>query len=286
MLRKTSGSVVCPSCGSLVGVNDEKCYTCGRTNPGLWGFAPLLRQLGNDFGFVPLAVGACVLMYVLSLLMTGSAAMQGGGGMLGILSPSTDALFVLGASGEIPVVSIGRWWTIFTAGWLHAGLLHILFNMMSLRTLGPLLVDLIGPGRMIIVYVLSGAAGFLWTSLAGSVLPPLPLLHGAGFTVGASAAICGLLGAVLHYGRQSGSSMIHEQAKSWAISMLVYSFLPGIDLMAHVGGFAGGYLISAMLNPLTKERGDHMLIAIGLLVLTLVAIVYSVIQGLMILQAA
>ena len=45
--RRTSGSVVCPSCGSLVGVRDDKCYNCGRSNPGLWGFAPLLRQLGR-----------------------------------------------------------------------------------------------------------------------------------------------------------------------------------------------------------------------------------------------
>ena len=54
--RQTTGSVVCSSCGSLVGVRDEKCYNCGRRNPGLWGFAPLLRSLGNDLGFVPLVV--------------------------------------------------------------------------------------------------------------------------------------------------------------------------------------------------------------------------------------
>ena len=41
--RKTEGSVVCPSCGSLVGVRDDKCYSCGRANPGLWGFAPAIR---------------------------------------------------------------------------------------------------------------------------------------------------------------------------------------------------------------------------------------------------
>ena len=60
--RQKTGSVVCPSCGSLVGVNDEKCYTCGRRNPGLWGFAPLLRGLGNDFAFVPLVVYACAAL--------------------------------------------------------------------------------------------------------------------------------------------------------------------------------------------------------------------------------
>ena len=50
--RQRTGSVVCASCGSLVGVNDDRCYTCGRRNPGLWGYGPLLRRLGNDLGFV------------------------------------------------------------------------------------------------------------------------------------------------------------------------------------------------------------------------------------------
>ena len=54
--RQTSGSVVCTSCGSLVGVRDESCLNCGRRNPGLWGFAPLLRSLGHDLGFVQLVM--------------------------------------------------------------------------------------------------------------------------------------------------------------------------------------------------------------------------------------
>ena len=70
--RRTTGSVVCPSCGSLVGVRDDRCYTCGRANPGMWGFAPLLRQLGNDFGFVPFVLGASATVYVLTLLMSGN----------------------------------------------------------------------------------------------------------------------------------------------------------------------------------------------------------------------
>jgi membrane associated rhomboid family serine protease len=43
---------VCPGCGSLVGVNDETCYNCGRWNPSLWGLSPLVRRLGQDLGFV------------------------------------------------------------------------------------------------------------------------------------------------------------------------------------------------------------------------------------------
>src|SRR3712207_2834162 len=68
--RQTTGSVVCASCGSLVGVNDEKCYSCGRRNPGLWGFGPSLRRFGNDLGFVGLVVYGCGVMYVATLLMS------------------------------------------------------------------------------------------------------------------------------------------------------------------------------------------------------------------------
>ena len=84
--RRTTGSVVCPSCGSLVGVRDEKCYTCGRANPGLWGFGPVLRQLGADLGFIPLVIGACSLLYALTLLVSGSEIQIAGGGM-SILAP-------------------------------------------------------------------------------------------------------------------------------------------------------------------------------------------------------
>ena len=68
--RKTEGSVLCTACGVLVGVNDPTCYNCGRRNPGLWGFAPVLRALGNDLGFVNLVTGATIIMYVLSLVMS------------------------------------------------------------------------------------------------------------------------------------------------------------------------------------------------------------------------
>ena len=125
--RKTEGSVVCPSCGSLVGVNDDKCYSCGRANPGMWGFAPVIRALGRDMGFVPLIIGVSIVVYGLALLASGGNILGGGG--LNILSPSTGALLWFGASGRFPVFNLGQWWTVLSAGWLHAGLLHILFNM-------------------------------------------------------------------------------------------------------------------------------------------------------------
>src|SRR3970040_1401209 len=68
--RQTSGSVICTSCGVLVGVNDETCYNCGRRNPGLWGYAPAIRALGGDLGFVPFVIGTCVVLYALTLIFS------------------------------------------------------------------------------------------------------------------------------------------------------------------------------------------------------------------------
>jgi membrane associated rhomboid family serine protease len=272
--------VVCPSCGSLVGVRDDKCYSCGRANPGLWGFGPLLRQLGADLGFGPFVIGTSATLYVLSLLLSGSAIRMDG--LMSMLAPSTPVLFLFGASGAIPVFSFGRWWTVLSAGWLHAGLLHIGFNMYYVRLFGPATADIIGPARTVIIYVVAGVCGFLLSSFAGAFLGwmPIPFLRGAGFTVGASAPIFGLLGALLHYGRSS-SSMMKQQVMSFVVPFFIFGLImPGVDNYAHAGGFAGGYMTSAFLNPMTRERGDHLLIAMALLGATALSIIASILTGL------
>ena len=271
--RKTTGSVVCPNCGSLVGVRDEKCYSCGRANPGLWGFAPALRELGADFGFVPLVIGACVLMYLASLLLSG-----GNVGMSGfaILSPSGRAICSLGASGAIPMFYLQEWWTVLSATWLHGGLLHILFNMMAVRNIGPTAVEIIGPARTVIVYVIGGACGFLLSSVMPYLPLRIPFFGGSGFVVGASASLFALVGALVHYGRASGSSLIRTEMTRYALFLFIsVMFIPRIDNNAHLGGFLGGYATSWFLNPLTRERGDHMIIAVLCLVATALAVVAS-----------
>ena len=66
--RQKSGSVVCPSCGRLVGVSEAKCPFCGRASPGMFGFAQALRKLGSGLGVVEMVVGGCVLLYLLTLV--------------------------------------------------------------------------------------------------------------------------------------------------------------------------------------------------------------------------
>jgi rhomboid protease GluP len=277
--RKTSGSVVCTSCGSLVGVNDEACYTCGRRNPSLWGFSPVLRSLGHDMGFVPLVVTGCIGLFASMLLASGGAI--GMSGPFSFLSPNLASQFLFGASGGIPVFGYGRWWTVLSAGWLHGGLLHILFNMMWVRQLGPACADLYGAGRMVIIYTVAGIAGFAASSFAWLLFRGIPILGGAGYTVGASASIFGLLGAMVFYGNRSGSSLIRREALGYALAMGVFGLImPGIDNWAHAGGFAGGYLAGRILDPLKPERIDHLLIAVVCVLATMAAIAASILHGL------
>lgn len=280
--RQTGGSVVCPSCGSLVGVRDAECYNCGRRNPGMWGFTAVVRRLGQDLGFTNLALGACAALYLLTLVVGG---VQTGGGILSLLSPRGETLFVFGASGAIPVFQYGRWWTPLSAGWLHGGLLHIGFNLFWLRQLGPTMGELYGPGRSIVVYVVSSTVGFLFSSLAGQYLYAVPLLRGAGLTVGASAAIFGWLGALVHFGRRTGSRELSRQILGFAIPMFIIGLLlPIMDNWAHLGGFATGWALSFLFDPAKPERVDHLLLGLLCLALSALAIVVSVIQGLPLVQ--
>ena len=267
--------MICTSCGVLVGVNDDKCYNCGRRNPGLWGYAPALRALGGDLGFLPFVIGTCIVIYALTLLASRGNIGMGG---LALFSPSQPALLTFGESGAIPVFVLGRWWTVLSAGWLHGGVLHLLFNMLALRQIGPATAELFGPGRMVIIYTVGSIAGFALSSFAGAFFRGF--LQGGIYTVGASASIAGLVGAILAYGHRSGSGMARSYANSVIIQLVLIGFLmPAIDNYAHAGGLAGGYLVARLLDPLKPERIDHIVIALVCLGLSLLSIVWSVVNS-------
>jgi rhomboid protease GluP len=238
----------------------------------------VLRRLGNDLGFTSIVIGGCAALYLLTLAASGGHI--GMGGLFSMLAPSPQALFLFGASGAMPVFGAGRWWTILSASWLHGNLLHILFNMMWVRQLAPATGELFGASRLVIIYTVAGATGFLASSVAGYVLPNVPIIGGASFTIGASAAIFGLLGAMVLYGHRTGSSHIGRQAWSWAVILFAFGiFMPGVDNWAHAGGFVGGYVTASLLDPLKQERTDHLLIALGCIVATLASVIASVVQG-------
>lgn len=276
--RQTTGSVVCRSCSLLVGVNDAECYHCGAKNPGLWGYAPLLKSLGNDLGFVYIVSGGCALLYLLTLAFDPGGVHSGG--ILSLLSPSGPSLFVFGAAGAIPVFGYHRWWSLLSAGWLHGSLLHIGLNLYWVFQIAPLAAEMYGAGRTVIIYTVASVVGFFASSVFGYLLPGVPLIGGAHLTIGASAALFGLLGALVYTGRRGGSSMMSRQIQSLAIVFFIFGFLvPGVDNWAHAGGFLGGYLTGRWLDPMAPEKLDHLVGAVVCLALTALSIVVSVVTA-------
>jgi len=270
--RQRTGSVICPSCGKLVGVQDKECFNCGRRNPGMWGFAALFRGAGNILEFGSIVMWGCAALYVATLLIDPRGIRMSG---MSILAPSLNSLLVFGASGAVPVFGMGRWWTVLSAAWLHGGLLHIVFNLLWVRQLAPAASELYGASRTVIIYTIASITGFLLSSFAG--LAPIPFLGGAAFTVGASAPIFGLLGALVVYGRRGGSSHISGQAMTYAVVLFVFGFLmQGVDNFAHLGGFLGGYATARWLDPLRPERTDHLVVAVICIALTVLSILASV----------
>ena len=249
--RQRSGSVLCPGCGSLVGVNDDVCLTCGRRKPGLFGFAALLRKTGEDMGFLTLVLGACGLLFVATL----ASSQEIGSGSFDFLSPDSYALIRFGGTGAFPVFRLGRWWTVLSYAWLHGGLVHIVFNMMAARDLIPATAHLYGAARTVILYTAAAIGGGALTSGLAHYEIGVPfLLPGSHLTIGASGSIFGLLGALAYYARRSGSRAIGELIGRWIVMGLAFGLVARADNSAHLGGLAVGYLLGRWLDPLLPER--------------------------------
>lgn len=263
-------SVLCPNCGRLISAKAAECIHCGMKNPNLWGLSGFLRGLfGQETSFIPAISGVCIGLYVLCLLMDPSAIFRSSG-LLGFLSPSSASLNRLGMTGAMAMVR-GEWWTLFTAIYLHGGILHILFNVLWIRQLGPVVEDLFGVARAFVIFTLSGVFGFLISNYAYVLSFFIP------FTIGASGSIFGLLGALVYYGRRRGGTFgaaVYRQMGQWALVLFIFGFLfPGINNFAHAGGFVGGYGAAALLgfSERSKERVVHYALALLCLVATAVA---------------
>ena len=256
--------MLCPDCGQLISVNAEVCIHCGRRNPGLWGLMPVFRQWLGGFGFEQSAIAVCVILYIIGVLLDPAAILQPRG-FLGLLSPSPQSLYDLGATGTFPLQQ-GRWWTLITAIYLHGGILHIFFNLLWLRQLAPTVEEFFGTSRLILIFTLSGVIGFVASSM-----------FGVPFTIGASGSIFGLLGAMVYYGRSRGGTFgaaVYRQIGQTALVLFIFGFvMPGVNNWAHAGGFVGGYL-TAMGVGYTERRSEnftHQILALGAVALTIIS---------------
>jgi membrane associated rhomboid family serine protease len=137
-----------------------------------------------------------------------------------------------------PLVANGDWWRLITSAFLHANLLHIAFNMYFLWFVGSAVEAALGRGRFLAVYLISGLAG----SAGALVLTP------TSYTVGASGALFGLLGAALVLERQR-SYVLGGSAAGLILINLILSFsLSNISIGGHIGGLIGGILCALVLS--------------------------------------
>ena len=247
--RQRAGvAMLCPGCRKLLNRDAPFCPHCGLQRPGAWWKRLALRGWLHDPNqVVKVLIGINAAMYVISLLVSPRSA-QVSFDLLTTLSPSNQSLLQLGATGTIPIDQLQRWWTLLSANYLHGGILHILFNMLALRQLIPLVGHLYGINRLIVLYTLTGVAGF-WVSYVA----------GVPFTIGASAALCGLIGATLYYGKSRGGlfgEAIYRQIGGWAIGIFVIGLLiPGINNWGHGGGMVAGALLGFLVG--YRERGEE-----------------------------
>jgi rhomboid protease GluP len=190
---------------------------------------------------------------------------------LTFLSPSDKSLLLLGATGTVPIDRLHRWWTLVSAGFLHGGILHIFFNMAALRQLASLVNREFGAYRMFVIYTVSGIIGFLISYLAGISL-----------TIGASASVCGLIGALLYYGKSRGGiygRRLYRQIFTWVIFLAAFGLMvPGINNWGHGGGILAGIGVGFLLGYQEKKKENiiHKIFAAVCAIVTLAVLMWAV----------
>ncbi|GAB4503096.1 MAG: rhomboid family intramembrane serine protease [Anaerolineales bacterium] len=169
--------------------------------------------------------------------------------LLSQFSLGYDLPVVLGVKAN-DAIRAGQWWRFFTPILLHGSILHIGFNMYALLTFGSGLERHYGHGRFLLLYLLSGFAGGVFSFLLTE-----------DYSIGASGAIFGLIGAegiFLYLNRRLFGDQVKAQINNIVFIVVVNLFLglsPGIDNWAHIGGLLGGLVFAWFAGPRWNVAG-------------------------------
>jgi len=269
-MDRRSGPVICGRCHRIIGAEDRICPWCGAGRPGF--VSSIIRGGIDGEVLVRWILWGNVGYYLLSVLISGGSSPLN---PFSFLSPDQQSLFILGATGTIPIDRFGRHETLIAASWLHGGILHLVFNLMALRQIAPWVSREFGPSRMFIIYTGGGITGFILSYLAG-----IP------FTIGASAAVCGLIGSLLYYGKSRGGfygGAVYRVVSGWVFGLFLFGLIvPGINNWGHGGGILGGILIAWLLGyeERSPESSLHRAIAVVAGVVTVTVLGWGVFQAL------
>jgi membrane associated rhomboid family serine protease len=238
---------ICPDCMTSTPVG-MRCPECARDR------TQVRRVTTGSFGqgaepATYVLIGLNVLAFLASVLGGGSAtSLSGGGGLIN--------------DGGLNAVAIdvgGEWWRIITSGFLHAGAIHLAFNMFALYVLGSLLEPAIGTPRFVGIYVVSLLAG----ACGALIVSPNDL------TVGASGAVFGLMSAAFIMARHRGFEQVASQIGMFVVLNLVFTFAASstISVGGHVGGLIGGAVAALVVAGFERARMPNRLpIEIGVMI--------------------
>ena len=249
-------SILCPNCRKLISTSESKCPFCGTAKPGSWyKNNAWTRGFRDPNQMIKTIIAVNVGMFILSILFNPREA-----GFtpnpLTFLSPSGSSLELLGATGLVPIKNYQRYWTLVSASFLHGGILHIFFNMVAFRQLALVVNREFGLYRMFAIYTLSGIFGY-WISYLFDVY----------WTIGASASVCGLVGAILYYGKSRGGiygRALYKQIAMWVVFLFIFGFMvPGINNWGHGGGLLAGIGLGYLLGYQEKRKENlfHKMLA-------------------------
>ena len=186
-----------------------------------------------------------------------------------ILSVFNDAILPMFAVNRELIVNFNQYYRLFTGMFLHAGILHLLFNMYALYIIGMQLESFLGKAKYLIVYLLSGIGASM-----------LSIFFSNSFSVGASGAIFGLMGALLYFGyhyRVYLDSVVKSQIIPLIILNLILGFtISGVDNWAHIGGLVSGILATMAVGVKYKSTRFEMINGVILYLIYIVFIGYMV----------
>ncbi|GIE96562.1 rhomboid family intramembrane serine protease [Paractinoplanes rishiriensis] len=238
---------ICPDCmhEASVGHQCPECVAEGKKSqrPARTAFGG--SRAGRAGYVTRTLLGINIAVMVLSAIVGGSRAMAGSGGWFGLMGSGTEvtrwgevlgyAPYVLG--GEVHGIAAGEWWRLFTAMFLHYGLLHLLLNSMLLWQLGNYLEEKLGPLRFLVLYLLAGLGG----NVAAYVFtaPNQP-------AAGSSTAIFGLVMAMFVINRRLKLD-ISALIPLLVVNLLFTFTIPNISVAGHLGGLVVGGVVALVL---------------------------------------
>jgi rhomboid protease GluP len=252
-----SGSRVCPYCGKLNSADNGRCFNCQRRLPGPVATAVLgtIREFSADgLPATKLIAFVCIITYALMMATDGpmrlELSMVGGFRLSSLLR--FGALYADLAYGEP--------WRLISAMFLHLGLFHIGMNMLGLAGLGMQVEQRLGSARFVLVYTVSGVAGFVISQWWYGFSPP---------TAGASGALFGLVGARIGQLWATRDPSWKREGVNYALGALIWNFVMPMNSAAHFGGLFVGAAVSGLFErerrPWLRQRVLQVLAAICLL---------------------